>query len=359
MQMTDTLAQRIVETAQKYSGTAYMYVEYPHKSFWSPTFNDVDLKRELQQQAGPFLLYVHFPFCERQCFYCTCHTEITQRYERAQAYLDLLFHEIDLYQGYFDKHGIAPEFVEVHLGGGSPTLLQEPEFDRLVAKLGGLVDLTRVREFAIEVDPRHTNRDKLQYFRSKGINRISLGIQDFDPAVQRAINRMQSVELVGVLLDQDTRTLFPNGINFDVLCGLPNQTLTSMRKTFQTIVDLAPTRICLNHLHFAPEFARHQMIMVDGKNGRPTRLPNSIERKLLFQEAMSILRGNGYERTGYDHFAKPEDDVAQALKGNTMKWNALGVTAGAYQHVLLRTELLQHSSVWRTLGKAQTANIQG
>jgi oxygen-independent coproporphyrinogen III oxidase len=334
MQMTDTLADRIFETAHKYSHPAYMYVDYPHKSFWSPKFNEVDLKRALKEQAGPFMLYVHFPFCERQCFYCTCHTEITQDYDRAKAYLKLLFHEIDLYRRYFDKHGIDPEFVEIHLGGGSPTLLREPEFDGLVAKLNGLVDLTRLREFAIEVDPRHTSRDKLQYYSSKGINRISLGIQDFDPDVQQAINRIQPLELIGSLLEPDSKDLFPNGINFDMLCGLPNQTPTSMRETFQTIVDLAPTRICLNYLHFAPEFSRHQMIMIDGKNGRPTRLPNHAERKVLFQEAMTILLENGYERTGYDHFAKPEDDVAQALKTNTMKWNALGVTAGAYQHVL-------------------------
>jgi len=311
-----------------------MYVEYPHKSFWSPKFNAQDLKRELKQQAGPFMLYVHFPFCERQCFYCTCHTEITHDYERARAYLELLYREIDLYQRFFDKHGIDPECVEVHLGGGSPTLLQEAEFDGLVAKLGTLVDLTRLREFAIEVDPRHTNRDKLAYYHQKGINRISLGIQDFDLNVQQAINRVQPLELIGPLLESDTRTLFPNGINFDILCGLPNQTPTSIRETFRRIVDLTPARICLNHLHFAPEFARHQMIMIDGKNGRPTRLPNHAERKVLFQEAMTILLENGYERTGYDHFARPEDDVAQALKAQKMKWNALGVTAGAYQHVL-------------------------
>jgi oxygen-independent coproporphyrinogen III oxidase len=334
MQMTDTLADRIFETAHKYNRLAYMYVEYPHKSFWSPKFNARDLKRALKLQTGPFLLYVHFPFCEKQCFYCTCHTEITHDYERAKAYLNLLFHEIDLYRRYFDRHGIDPVFVEIHLGGGSPTLLQEQEFDSLVAKLGDLVDWTRVREFAIEVDPRHTNRDKLQYYRGRGINRISLGIQDFDPAVQQAINRIQSVELIASLLEPETRDLFPNGINFDVLCGLPNQTPMSMRKTFKAIVDLAPTRICLNHLHFAPEFARHQTIMIDGKNGRPTRLPNPVERKLLFQEAMAVLIENGYERTGYDHFARPEDDVAQALKANTMKWNALGVTTGAYQQVL-------------------------
>ncbi len=334
MQMTDVLADRIFETAHKYSRPAYMYVEYPHKSFWSPKFNEADLKRELLQQAGPFMLYLHFPFCEKQCFYCTCHTEITQDYERAKAYLRLLYREIDLYQQHFDKHGIEPEFVEVHLGGGSPSLLQEPEFDGLVARLGALVDLTRVREFAIEVDPRHTNRDKLQYYHGKGINRISLGIQDFDLSVQQAINRVQPQALIGPLLEPDTRSLFSNGVNFDILCGLPHQTPASIRDTFCQIVDLAPTRICLNHLHFAPEFARHQMIMIDGKNGRPTRLPNHVERKILFQEAMAILLENGYQRTGYDHFAKPQDDVAQALKANKMRWNALGVTAGAYQNVL-------------------------
>lgn len=354
MQMTDTLADRIVETAHKYSRPAYMYVEYPHKSFWSPKFNDVDLKRALKQQGGPFMLYVHFPFCERQCFYCTCHTEITQDYERTRAYLKRLSHEIDLYRRFFDRHGMNPKFVEVHLGGGSPTLLQEPEFDALVAKLGSLVDWTHLREFAIEVDPRHTSPDKLRYYKQKGINRISLGIQDFDLGVQQAINRIQPWELIEPLMQPDMRDLFSHGINFDILCGLPNQTPASVQETFRRIVDLAPARICLNHLHFSPEFARHQMIMIDGKNGRPTRLPNDVERKILFQEAMAILLENGYERTGYDHFAKPEDQVAQALKAKTMRWNALGVTAGAYENVL---GLGPHSST--TLADCYAQNCYG
>lgn len=337
MLTTPSFTERMIETAHKYSRHAYMYVEYPHKSFWSEDFSVADLQGGLAPLANdskPLMLYVHFPYCERQCFYCTCHTEINQDYERSRAYLELLFQEMALYQQVFDRAGIDPQFVEVHLGGGSPTLLQEKEFDALVDRLDRLVDVSRLREFAIEVDPRHTTPEKLRYYHSKGINRISLGIQSFDPVVQKAINRIQPRKLVEPLMTQEMRELFGNGINFDILCGLPNQTPERIRHTFEDVVDLAPDRICLNHLHFAPQFSPHQRFMVDGRNGRPTRLPDYIEKRILFREALNLLLQHGYVRTGFDHFARCEDDVAQALENGQMHWNSLGVTAGAYDQVL-------------------------
>ena len=135
-------------------------------------------------------------------------------------------------------------------------------------------------------------------------------------------------------MTDEMKGLFAHGINFDILCGLPHQTPQSIRRTFETVAELEPARICLNHLHYSPQFSPHQRFMVDGKQGRPTSLPDTMEKRALFDVAQEVLLRHGYVRTGFDHFALPDDDVAQALKANRMKWNSLGVTAGAYSHVL-------------------------
>lgn len=337
MLATPAFSERVVETARKYNRHAFMYVEYPHKSSWRENFREADQYQGLETLArtqAPLLLYVHFPYCTRQCFYCTCHTEIGQERQQWRDYLDLLYREIDLYQRHLEQHDLALNGVEVHLGGGSPTLLPLDDFDALVDRLGSFLDLSRLREFAIEVDPRHTDPERLHHYHRRGINRISLGIQDFDPAVQSAINRVQSLDQIEALLTPDVRALFSHGINFDMLCGLPQQSVDSIRDTFEAVVRLAPERICFNHLHFAPEFSPHQRFMLDGKNGRPDRLPNRMEKRALFHAALEILTEHGYRRMGYDHFARPEDDVSRALVENRMQWNSLGVTAGAYSHVL-------------------------
>ncbi len=174
----------------------------------------------------------------------------------------------------------------------------------------------------------------LRHYHENGINRISIGVQDFDPEVQKAINRIQPIELVEELMAPEIVKLFPNGINFDIICGLPHQTNETIRKTAEECVRLGPDRICLNYLHLAPEFAKHQNLMSDGKYGRPDRLPDYYQRKDLFVTALETLSDGGYVRTGYDHFSKPTDAVAKAMKEGRMRWNALGVTAGRYAGVI-------------------------
>jgi len=194
--------------------------------------------------------------------------------------------------------------------------------------------MDNVSEFAIEIDPRHTTIEMLRYYHGKGINRISMGIQDFDPEVQKAVNRIQPVTLVEELMGRETRSLFPNGVNFDIICGLPHQTKGTIKRTADECVRLSPDRICLNYLHQAPAFAKHQSLMFDGKCGRPDRLPDYYDRKELFVTALETLTRGGYVRTGYDHFARPSDAVARAMAEGKMQWNALGVTAGRYAGVI-------------------------
>jgi oxygen-independent coproporphyrinogen-3 oxidase len=317
---------------KKYNNLYAMYIEYPHKSFWSGDFNDGDFRTALKslfssREDPPLLLYLHIPFCPKQCYYCTCHTFIAKDYEKIKKYLNYLFYEIDMLRNFFDKHAITPNFREIHLGGGSPTILQEKEFDQLLEKLQSIADINKLSEFAIEIDPRVVTRDTLKYYRAKGINRISFGVQDFDPDVQKAVNRIQPRELIEDLLTPDIRECF-KGINFDIMWGLPRQTRETFRRTIDTVLELSPDRISLLLLHYAPDVKKHQKLM------KKSELPNAHERTMLFHEAVQTLLNNDYVRIGLEHFAKPTDDLAKAMKNKTLQWNSLGYTTGRYFDVI-------------------------
>ena len=324
------LERRLVE---KYGERAFMYTEYPNLRFWSKEMGDSGYRQALaeffvQNPNAPLMLYAHIPHCHTQCDFCTCHTVITLDYQVVSRYLDFLLKEIKMLRQFFTTHKISPNIREIHLGGGSPTYLKEADFDRLVDGLASLVSIQTLDEFSIEIDPRRVKQEKVRYYHEKGINRISFGIQDFDINVQRAVGRVQPLGLTDRLLTPEIRALFPNGINFDIICGLPQQTIETIRKTMEQVVALSPDRICFNYLHFSPEFSPHQNRMV------PYGIPDNTERKKLFGEALAVLAKTDFVRTGYDHFVKPNDPIAVAMKQGTMQWNRLGVTAGRYADTL-------------------------
>jgi oxygen-independent coproporphyrinogen-3 oxidase len=321
------LAQQTEGLTRKYDYTPFMYIDYPHKSFWSPQFGDDDYRRALterfsQAPDAAAMLYVHMPYCQKQCYFCTCHVFISTEYDDVKSYLGYLHQEIELLRQHFERTGIKPNIQEIHLGGGTPTYINEPDFEELVNRLGTICDVAKLSEFSIEIDPRRIKRGRLQFYHSKGINRISFGIQDFDLEVMKAVNRVQPAKIIQDLLTPDVRALFSHGINFDILCGLPRQTVESIKTTANKVVELSPDRICFNYMDYAPKFAKHQLLM-------PTdQLPGVDAKKQLFIEAMEVLMAGGYVRTGYDHFAKPDDDVVKAMNDNKMVWNQLGYTPG-------------------------------
>jgi len=322
-----------LKISKKYGTTGFMYTEYPHKRFWPPDSSDELFQAALIERFGggekiPTMLYLHIPYCQQLCWFCTCHISITQEYAKVQAYMKHLYREIAWLRHFFQQNRLQPDFREIHLGGGSPTFIDEPEFEALVEQLRSIADVDNLDEFAIEIDPRRVDEERMEFYAQKGINRISFGIQDFDVNVQKAVNRIQPAELTALLLKPGIRGLFKNGVNFDIICGLPNQTPETMRKTCQEIIEMSPDRICLNYLHFSPQMAKHQNVMVDGRDGRPDRLPNFPERKAIFVEALQMLAESGYIRTGYDHFAKPSDANALAMQEGKMGWNELGTTPG-------------------------------
>lgn len=332
--MTKILTATDSYLIQKYNTEAFMYVEYPHKRYWEKNIkSDKDYRSALIAQYSNnhdqgAMLYVHMPYCQSQCWFCTCHVEITKSYDDVKEYMDLLFREFDMLAEFLKENNLKPTIDEIHLGGGSPTFIKEPEFDLLVEKLKSIADFSKLKEFSIEIDPRRVKHDRMRYYHSKGITRVSFGVQDFDPDVQKAVNRLQPAELTERLLIPEIRELFPNGINFDLICGLPHQSVDSISRTIDEVVKLSPDRICLNYLHIAPTFHKHQLLMPQDA------LPDVYKKKDLFTTALEKLTASGYIRTGYDHFAKPSDDVAKALENGEMGWNRLGVTAGRYMDII-------------------------
>ncbi len=313
--------KRLIE---KYGERSFMYTEYPNLRFW-PRKSDSEFRQALkgfllQDKEAPFLLYIHIPHCHKQCLFCTCEVLIPVKYSEVKRYLTYLYREIELFQKFFEEIGIAPNIREVHFGGGSPTYLHEEEFSELVENLRTIVDFSSLKECAIEIDPRHVKPERMYYYAKQGINRISFGLQDFDPAVQKAVDRVQPALLVERLLTPSIKKLFTNGVNFDIICGLPHQTVETIKKTAEKVVELLPDRVCFNYLHMRPDLFPHQLLM--------GALPDNYERKILFKAASEILEQGGYIRVGYDHFALPGDDVTQARSGKKMQWNRLGVTTG-------------------------------
>ncbi|MEI6207211.1 MAG: oxygen-independent coproporphyrinogen III oxidase [Desulfuromonadales bacterium] len=303
-----------------YNYGSLIYNEYPHKSCWNPEFSEGDYRNILDSlgtTGNPLLLYIHIPFCPRQCFYCLCNTIITSDHDTIRRYLDHLESEIALITDIFKKSGSKPSFRRVHLGGGSPSFLKHPDFDRLLSSLGSLMNVSALDEFTLEVDVRGLAEQDLLYFRSKGVTRLSFGIQDLDSDVQRAINRIQPPDMVRSLLTPAVRSAF-NSINFDLLCGLPKQTSESFSRTLDTVLEFAPDRIMLMFLSYAPEVKKHQRHM------KPAVIPDMDSRMEVYDLAVERLLKHGYIRIGVDHFAIHNNDLTQAMHNKSIRWNTLG-----------------------------------
>lgn len=323
--------ERVKNVFQKYNVQRILwYTDYPEKPHWKKHFRQADLEIGLKDfyTQPTALLYVHMPYCHTQCLFCNCKTIISLDYGNIQRYLLYLYKEIEMHRDFCDRNGFTPNISEIHLGGGSPTYMNEQDFSILVEKLKLLVDFNKLNEFSIEIDPRRINPDRMIFYHSMGINRISFGIQDLDPEVQKAINRIQPDSLIRRLLTPDIRALFINGVNFDVMGGLPNQTSKSFRETMDKVIDISPDRISLLQMSIVPQHNPHQLLMPLDK------VPNNYEMKLLFIDAINMLTKNGYVRTGYDHFAKPTDSVVEAREGNKMTWGYFGSSPGRYTDVL-------------------------
>jgi oxygen-independent coproporphyrinogen-3 oxidase len=321
-----TLTAQERDTYRRYAGLALpRHTSYPIAPVWREDYGPGDFRADLDRSAAegrPLSVYVHVPFCERLCYYCACTKEIVPAARRQESdpggpFLAGLEMEANRFA---DRVGGNPVH-QVHLGGGSPTFLTSAQLRRLWAILTARFTLAPGAEVAIEVDPRITGFEQLETLRGLGFNRVSLGVQDFDPVVQRAVNRLQPFELVEQVVGW-CRQLGYSSINFDLVYGLPFQTVETMAATLGQVIALAPDRIAFYRLAVIPEMFRWQNTF------RRADLPAgelSLDLNLL---AINRFAEAGYEFIGLDHFARPGEGLARARDGGTLHRNFQGMTTG-------------------------------
>ncbi len=300
------------------------YTSYPTADRFVEAFGSEQYRQALQQRAmgarvggvPPLSLYVHVPFCESVCYYCACNKIITKHKSRGAEYLYWLEREVEMHRA---ELGSSQPVSQLHLGGGSPTFLSDDELGSLMAMLKRSFRVTPGAELSIEVDPRTASRERLGQLRRMGFNRVSFGVQDFDPDVQAAVHRVQSFEMVQELVIE-ARALGFESINADLIYGLPKQTPESFRRTIAQVAQLRPSRIALYAYAHLPERFKPQ------RRIHAAELPRGEQRVRMLGDAIAGFIGNGYVYIGMDHFALPGDALAVARRQGRLHRNFQGYT---------------------------------
>ena len=295
------------------------YTSYPTADRFAGNFGHAEAMHALEtlepgRSAAPLSVYVHIPFCESLCYYCGCNKIITRHHERAGEYLDALETELALV---VEPLGTGRPVSQLHFGGGSPTFLSDAELTRVMAALGTAFRLTPDSEVSIEVDPRTVTPARLAHFRQLGFNRLSFGVQDFDPDVQKAVHRVQSFEMVEELM-RSARDLGYASINADLIYGLPKQTPESFARTVRQIGELRPDRIALYAYAHLPERFKPQRRIADAD------LPSAPQRVAMLGDAIAGCLSRDYCYIGMDHFALPGDSLAVAKREGRLHRNFQG-----------------------------------
>jgi oxygen-independent coproporphyrinogen-3 oxidase len=264
----------------------------------------------------PLSLYVHLPFCRSLCYYCGCTKKVTRHEHQAVEYLDLLHREIEMQGELFDRDR---KVVQLHFGGGTPTFHNDEELNALMDQLGRHFSLSRDddREFSIEVDPRTVGHDRLARLAQRGFNRISLGIQDIDPSVQKAVNRIQDTQATLDMVE-DSRELGFNSVSVDLIYGLPLQTVESFSNTIDTIVSARPNRLAVYNYDHMPHIFRAQR-MIDARD-----IPSAETKLELMELTIRKLTEEGYVYIGMDHFALPDDELTLSQQEGHLQRNFQG-----------------------------------
>ena len=297
------------------------YTSYPTADRFVEAFGQQDYTLALEQRrtgaashALPLSVYVHVPFCESLCYYCACNKIITKHRDRADTYLRYLSREIDLHTAHC---GTGQVVSQLHLGGGTPTFLSDDGLRELMAMLRRSFSFARGGEYSIEVDPRTVDANRLAFLAELGFNRLSFGVQDFDPEVQKAVHRVQPAEQVFALVAA-ARELGFESINVDLIYGLPRQTPESFDRTLAQVVQLRPDRIALYAYAHLPERFKAQRRIVTAE------LPTGASKVSMLSRSLDAFLAAGYVYVGMDHFALPEDALAVAKRQGRLHRNFQG-----------------------------------
>lgn len=312
------------ELIRRFDSLGPRYTSYPTADRFQTEFTAASYVHYLQERASlenkpPLSLYIHIPFCASLCYYCACNKVITKDRSKSAIYLDYLEKELDLVTAQLNGREVLSQ---LHLGGGTPTFLSHDEQRRLMAMLKSRFDFSADAEISIEIDPRTVSVESLALLAELGFNRTSLGVQDFDEAVQTAVHRIQPFDMVENCIVQSRAHGF-GSINFDLIYGLPKQTIASFTRTLDQVIALSPDRIALyNYAHLPTRFKPQRRIA-------EADLPSAEERLQIFLMSLTRLIEAGYVYIGLDHFAKPDDALAKATLDGSLHRNFQGYTTRA------------------------------
>ncbi|MEL6398336.1 MAG: oxygen-independent coproporphyrinogen III oxidase [Cyanobacteria bacterium J06607_6] len=303
----------------KYNQPLPRYTSYPPATELADGFQIADFETAIavgNYKQTPLSLYCHIPFCETACYFCGCNTIITQQRQAAEPYLDYLIQNIEQVA----THTQGRVVNQMHWGGGTPNYLTLNQVERLWTALAQHFQFAKDAEISIEVNPRQLSRDYVLGLKQLGFNRISFGIQDFDPQVQAAINRIQPEEMLFQGMAWMREADF-DSINVDLIYGLPYQTAATFRETIRKTIALDPDRIALFNFAYVPWLKPVQRQHID-----PTQLPTPAEKLNIFHLSMDELTFHGYQFIGMDHFAKPDDELTLAQQAGQLHRNFQGYT---------------------------------
>jgi oxygen-independent coproporphyrinogen-3 oxidase len=309
------------ELLRRYDVSGPRYTSYPTADRFVEAFTAEDYAQALTQRrsgaaalALPLSLYIHIPFCESLCYYCACNKIITKHHDKAAEYLRYLSREVDLHT---QQIGTGQVVSQLHLGGGTPTFLSDEELRELMTMLRRNFAFTPGGEYSIEVDPRTVDAKRLDTLAELGFNRLSFGVQDFDPAVQKAVHRVQPAEQVFALVEAARARGFES-INVDLIYGLPKQSPESFDRTLAQVAALRPDRIALYaYAHLPERFKPQRRIAI-------VELPTGGSKISMLSRSLKAFRDAGYVYVGMDHFALPEDSLAVAKRQGRLHRNFQG-----------------------------------
>ena len=309
------------ELIARYGGTGPRYTSYPTALHFSDEFAAGEYRKHALRsneapRPSPLSVYVHIPFCQALCYYCACNKVITRNSSRVKIYMDDLYKEIELQAALFDDDRVVEQ---IHFGGGTPTYLSDDELRDLLAHLRKNFSLQTgsEREFSIEVDPRSVTTRSMDALTEIGFNRLSLGVQDFEPQVQQAVNRIQSAADT-IALVEHARSVKFKSISFDLIYGLPHQTEESFSRTLDTVIAIKPDRLAVyNYAHLPERFKGQRMI-------KERDLPSPDVKLGILNRTIEKLDKASYVYIGMDHFALPGDELVKAQQNGTLQRNFQG-----------------------------------
>ena len=301
----------------KYSKPGPRYTSYPTALEFSEDFKYDKYLEFLDNGKDNLSIYVHLPFCRSACYFCGCNVVFTSKENKLSRYVEYLKKEIDILAKHIDTNR---EVVQFHFGGGTPTYYSAHELDEIVSYIKkAFPNWNKEAEISVEIDPRFFNEEQMKIFKKHGFNRISFGVQDFEPKVQEAVHRNQPYDLTKEAVDL-ARNYGINSINVDLIYGLPYQNLDSFKRTLEKVITLNPDRVAVFNYAHVP-WLKKTMRKFD-----ETTLPSPATKLAIFQHTIDFFNEHGYKMIGMDHFAKPEDELFGAISKGELHRNFQGYT---------------------------------